>query len=120
MTTSLPPLPYPATPAAPPAKRTGRPLGSTDKVSRPLKEAILLAAGNVGDAMALVAAEQGKEMTGGLTGYLEMVASSDVKSFCALLGKVLPMTIRGEGESGAIVVEIVRLAADRSHANSTT
>jgi len=82
----------------------GRPKGQKDKITYALKEAILLAAAEVGDSLA--ASEPGR--TGGLAGYLSMVASTDVKAFCALLGKVLPMTIAGDSAGGGIVVEIVK------------
>lgn len=106
---TLPPLPYGPAPTPPETKRgfgsgSGRVKGQANKVTIALKEAILLAAEEVGDALA--DAEPGR--TGGLAGYLTMVASTDVKSFCGLLGRVLPMTIKGEGESGGIVVEIVK------------
>lgn len=115
--TTLPPLPY-APPPAPPASAepkggrpghgrgfgsgAGRPPGSRNKTSIALKEAILLAAETVGDSMADAAEEKGEQRQGGLAGYLEMVAATDVKSFCALLGRVLPMTLTGE--KGAIEV----------------
>lgn len=111
---TLPPLPelppLPVLPGAEPATKrgfgsgAGRKLGQRDKVTLALKEAILLAAEEVGDRLA--EAEPGR--MGGLAGYLTMVASTDVKSFCSLLGRVLPMTIKGEGEGGGIVVEIVK------------
>lgn len=72
-----------------------------------LKSAILLAAEEVGDRIA----EADPTQIGGLAGYLVMVATTDIKAFAGLLGRVLPMTIKGEGESGGIVVEIVRMAA---------
>lgn len=120
---TLPPLPYSTSPApdAPPATKRGfgsgggRAKGQVSKITIALKEAILLAAEEVGDAMAEAAAEKGEERTGGLAGYLTMVASTDVKSFCALLGRVLPMTIKGEGANGSLVVEIVRMAATSAH-----
>ena len=66
----------------------GRPVGSKNKTSIALKEAILLAAEQTGQD------GQGKD---GLAGYLKMVAVSDVKAFAGLLGKVLPMQVAGEG-----------------------
>lgn len=41
--------------------------------------------------------------------YLLKVAQEDPKTFCALLGKVLPMQVTGE-DGGALVVEIRRFA----------
>lgn len=120
----LPPLPYAEPPAAP-TKRgfgsgAGRRVGQKDRVTLALKEAILLAAEEVGDRMAEAAAEKGETRTGGLAGYLTMVATTDVKAFAGLLGRVLPMTIKGEGESGGIVVEIVRMAAAEHNASHPT
>jgi hypothetical protein len=119
----IPPLPYSlVVPDAEPAAETTRGFGSgkgrvkgiPNKVTLALKEAILLAAEEAGDRMAEAAAENGEERTGGLAGYLVMVATTDIKAFAGLLGRVLPMTIKGEGESGAIVVEIVRMATERA------
>lgn len=110
---SLPPLPYgiaaPAPPEPPATKRgfgtgAGRKVGQKDRVTLALKEAILLAAEEVGDALADAAAEKGETRTGGLAGYLTMVATTDVKAFAGLLGKVLPMTIAGLGDKGALEV----------------
>jgi len=78
----------------------GRPAGQPNKTTAVLKEAIILAAEQVGQD------GKGKD---GLTGYLRHVASSDVKAFSALLGKVLPMQVTGE-DGGAVVVEIHRFA----------
>lgn len=108
----LPPLPYALPEPDEPAAETTRGFGSgkgrvkgiPNKVTLALKEAILLAAEEAGDAIA--AGEPGR--TGGLAGYLQMVAAVDVKAFCGLLGRVLPMTIKGEGDDGRIVVEIVK------------
>lgn len=81
-------------------KSPGRPKGSANKTTAVLKEAILLAAEEVGYD------QKGKD---GLTGYLKFVAENDVKAFSGLLGKVLPMQVTGAGD-GAIVLEIVRFA----------
>lgn len=100
-----PPLPYKAaTRPRPQQHRTPKSNMET------LREAILRAAAHVGDEMASDAAEKGEERPDGLMGYLEMVARADIKAFCSLLGKVLPMTLTG-AEGGPLVVEIVRLAA---------
>lgn len=118
---TLPPLPYAP---AEPTKRgfgsgAGRVKGQKSTVTLALKEAILLAAEEAGERIADAVEEGGKERPeGGLAGYLTYVATTDVKSFCGLLGRVLPMTIKGEGPGGGIVVEIVRMAAPLLAASS--
>ena len=75
-------------------KTGGRKKGTPNKTTATLKEAILLAAEQVGfDG-------EGED---GLTGYLRLVASTDVKAFSSLLGRVLPMQVEGNGENGEIV-----------------
>ena len=56
----------------------GRPPGSSNKLTRDIKEAILHAFESVGGAS-----------------YLERVATENPQVFCALLGKVLPTQITG-------------------------
>jgi hypothetical protein len=60
----------------------GRPRGSVNALSRVVKDCIILA----GEL------EGGKE---GLVGYLRKVARKDHKTFCALLGRVLPLEVHG-------------------------
>jgi hypothetical protein len=74
----------------------GRPKGASNKTTAALKDAILKAAEKVG--------EDG-EGKGGLQGYLQLVARSDVKAFAGLLGKVLPLTVAGAGKDGAIIIQ---------------
>jgi Family of unknown function (DUF5681) len=74
----------------------GRAQGSQNKITRALKEAILIAAERAGFKLKPdVAATEG-----GLVGYLEVVAVQEVGAFCSLLGKVLPMVMAGENEKG--------------------
>lgn len=56
----------------------GRPKGVPNKVTTALKETILAALDKVG----------GQD-------YLEKVAKDDPRTFCTLIGKVLPMTVEG-------------------------
>ncbi len=66
----------------------GRPPGSSNKITRDIKEAILHAFENVGGAS-----------------YLEGVARENPQVFCALLGKVLPTQVTGaDGGDLRIVV----------------
>ena len=72
----------------------GRPKGSPNRLTANLKEAILGAFDTVGGP-----------------DYLVSVANSDPRTFCTLLGKVLPMQIAGadneDGTPGEIVVRIL-------------
>ena len=70
--------------------KTGRAKGTPNKTTAVLKEAIILAAEQVGED------SRGKD---GLTGYLRRVAKEDVKAFSTLLGKVLPMQVANEDGS---------------------
>jgi len=58
----------------------GRPKGARNKITRDIQAAIVNAF----------------EKAGG-ENYLLQVAQEDPKTFCALLGKVLPMQVSGEG-----------------------
>jgi hypothetical protein len=65
----------------------GRPRGSLNKTTATLKEAILAGAASQGEDGA------GK---GGLDGYLRSLAASEPRAYLGLLGKVLPLEIRGQ------------------------
>jgi hypothetical protein len=79
----------------PPAAGKGRPKGSQNKTTRLLKDAILLAAENAGN----------KVGSDGLVSYLESQAQANPGPFLALVGKVLPMTVTGEG-GGPVEVNV--------------
>ena len=67
----------------------GRPKGSSNKITKDIREAVSRAFERVGGE-----------------NYLAKVAMEDPKTFCTLLGKVLPLQISGEGGGPArIVVE---------------
>lgn len=74
----------------------GRPKGSVNKTTALLKDAILQAAQLAGEDAG------GKD---GLVDYLRKQATSNPAPFMALLGKVLPMQITGEGD-GPVKLEI--------------
>ena len=76
----------------PPAAGKGRPAGSKNKTTTALKEAILLAGEQVG--------EDGKGK-GGLVGYLRKLATSEPKSYAAILGKTLPLDTRLANPDGS-------------------
>lgn len=78
-----------------PPKGKGRPKGAKNKTTKALHEAILAAAENVGyDGMGSY----------GLEGYLQNVAEKDMRSFCTLLGKVLPKVHAGDPENPIKVI----------------
>jgi hypothetical protein len=89
----------PKRPQPPGGSRRGKP----NKTTATLKEAILLAAEQVGEDF------KGKD---GLTGYLRGLAVSEPKAFASLLGRVLPLTLQGPGPNGEhearVIVEFVR------------
>mgnify|MGYP001795769255 CR=1 FL=1 len=84
----------------PPAAGKGRPKGAQNKTTTTLKQAILVAAAKHGHD------GKGKE---GLEGYLTMVAEKDVKSFCSLLGKVLPMTVASDPDNPFEIISKIEL-----------
>lgn len=81
----------------------GRPKGSPNKTTALLKEAIIMAAEQVGSD------GSGKDA---LTGYCVFLAKNEPKAFSALLGRVLPLQVTGpdgeDGEPTAIEMRIVR------------
>jgi hypothetical protein len=65
----------------------GRPRGARNRTTTALKEAILLAAERTGfDG----------EGADGLEGYLRHLAQTEARAFTGLLGKVLPLELRGQ------------------------
>ena len=68
----------------------GRPKGSENKLSRDLKEMILQALDGAGGVQ-----------------YLIDQADNKPAAFLALVGKVLPMTVQGPGDDGAIVFTVI-------------
>lgn len=73
-----------------PPRSPGRPKGSPNKTTAKLKDAILMAAEDVG---------VDGNGTDGLKGYLVNVAKTDVKAFAGLLGRVLPLTLSGDPDN---------------------
>jgi hypothetical protein len=76
----------------------GRPKGSPNKTTSLLKDAIILAAEKTG------ADQKGKD---GLVGYCQFLAREEPKAFAALMGRVLPMQVTGEGD-GPLQVNIIK------------
>lgn len=74
-------------------RRGGRAKGTPNKSTKALKDAILLAAEEVGG-------EQG------LVGYLKILAVQEPSAFASLLGKVLPLQVTG-ADGGPIAHSVV-------------
>ena len=87
------------------AKTGGRKRGTPNKTTGLLKEAILKAAELAGEDGA------GKGKT---VGYLKNLAVNEPKAFAGLLGRVLPLQVTGEGEDGALIIEIVKQGSERA------
>lgn len=75
-------------------KTGGRVKGVPNKNTTALKEAILAALDHVGGQS-----------------YLERVAEEDPKTFCTLLGKILPMQVTGDS-SNPVVHEVRQVIVD--------
>jgi hypothetical protein len=97
----LPPL-VPVRPKPVPPRSPGRPKGVGNKTTQSLKEAILRAADEAG----------GKE---GLIGYLKDQALNNPTAFMGLLGKVLPLTIKGDPTAPIVIQQIERRIVDPRH-----
>ena len=78
----------------------GRPRGSTDYMTRELKDTIL-------EALK-------KSQENGSLGYLVDVAKRDHKTICGLLSRVLPMTVGGDQEHPLNTITTIRLVAGSS------
>jgi hypothetical protein len=73
----------------------GRPKGVPNKTTALLKEAILLAAEQVGSD---------GNGTEGLSGYCRYLAEREPRAFAVLLGKVLPMQVAIDGTATVVPV----------------
>jgi hypothetical protein len=74
----------------------GRPKGSENKMTRILKEAVVVAAELVGNRLTR---EPKLALEGsGLVAYLEWAAEHEPKAFLTLLGKVLPLQLHARSE----------------------
>ena len=76
-------------------RRGGRSRGTPNKLTKALRDAILLAAEKAGGE-------------GGLVGYLTLQAHENPRAFLCLLGKVLPLQVAGD-ESAPLVHTIKRV-----------
>jgi hypothetical protein len=68
----------------------GRPKGAQNKVSKELKEMIL----------------EALDEAGGVDYLVRQAKKKNAAAFMALVGRVLPMTLTGTGDGGAITVNI--------------
>jgi hypothetical protein len=72
-------------PRTPPAAGKGRVKGTPNKITKVLKDAIIMAATNAGE--------------GDMAAYLEVQAIENPGPFMALLGKVIPLQVAGDAEN---------------------
>jgi hypothetical protein len=77
--------------------------GSPNAITSDLKQGIMDAADLYGS--------DGKG-TGGLTGYLFMLAGKHPKAFAGLLGKVLPMTVSASSHVSPVAINIIAVPHD--------
>lgn len=68
----------------------GRPKGSHNKTTAAIKDAII----------------EAFEKAGGVN-YLVQLAEEDPRTFCALVGKVIPLQLEGTGAGGEIIFKTV-------------
>lgn len=91
--------------AKPGERRGGRKKGTPNKITGDLKKAIL------------EAAEASHK--DGTVGYLKNVAMTDARTFCGLLGKVLPMTLANDGDNPLVPTTIQVEIVDPQSASTT-
>jgi hypothetical protein len=103
-TTVTPGEPVRAKPFRKPPISKGRPKGAPNKVTGALKEAILEAGNQAGGP-------------DGLIGYLRRQAEEQPVAFLGLLGKVLPLTIKGDPTAPIMIQAIERRIVDPIHVN---
>jgi hypothetical protein len=84
------------------AKFGGRGTGSKNKIARQLKEAVITAAELEG---------YNGEGQDKLIGFLRMVARRDLRSFCALLGRIIPVQVQEE-QTRDVRVEVTYRSID--------
>ena len=80
---------------------SGRKKGTPNKTTQLFKDAIALAAENVGNQL-----QPGR----GIVGYLEHQAINEPKSFMSLIGRTIPMQV--EGTDNAIQIHITKTVVD--------
>jgi len=82
-----------------PGAGPGRPKGVPNKANAELKDMILKALGEAGGVKYLTDRANDPKTAG---------------AFLSLVGKVLPMTIAGTGDNGALIVEITRFGSGQA------
>jgi hypothetical protein len=85
----------------------GRRKGSQNKVTNTFREAMLLAAQELGDTQ-----EVGKDGQGGLLGYLKVCGVLERKTFMLLMGRILPLKISAEVKQVKETMTIEEAVAD--------
>lgn len=89
----------------------GRRRGAGNKTTTQLKDAILKAAELTG---------LDDKGTDGLIGYLQRVASKDLKAFSGLLGKVLPIQVQGDPDNPLVPTTVTFVIKERADSKNKT
>ncbi|MGC2080594.1 MAG: hypothetical protein WA728_32190, partial [Xanthobacteraceae bacterium] len=97
-------------------REKGRPAGAQNKTTRILKEAMLLAAEQVGDLSGIKPKDLSKEGIekgkDGLVGYLRWAAKCESRSFMAILGRLLPMQVKVDSFTQTVYRSVEEIQRD--------
>lgn len=84
-----------------PRRHKGRPKGARNRVGVLIKDAIIMAAEEMGEMQRAGIRSTGvwwKKGSGGLKGYLKWLAAHEPKAFAGLLSRVIPLHVVGDIE----------------------
>ena len=94
----------------------GRVKGSRNKMTRALKDAMILAAEELGDLSGIAredlsqeGVEQGKQ---GLVGYLKWLGKMEPRSFADILGKLIPLQVKVDSFAQTVYQSVEELQHD--------
>jgi hypothetical protein len=97
-------------------REKGRPAGAQNKTTRILKEAMLLAAEQLGDLSGIKpkdlpkeGIENGKD---GLVGYLRWAGKCERRSFLSILGRLLPMQVKVDSFTKTVYRSVEEIQRD--------
>lgn len=97
-------------------REKGRPAGAQNKTTRILREAMLLAAEQVGDLSGIKPKDLSKKGVekgnDGLVGYLRWAAKCESRSFMAILGRLLPMQVKVDSFTQTVYRSVEEIQRD--------